>query len=324
MTTKPKGLAKTWREVKRPFGRLYHYTRRKLSGMSRKQYAVSLEWKQYTSEEFYICDDGRVNLPQLDLDIVMGCNLRCCHCNRLSPYRKGFVPTEKIIQWSETWSRKIRPAKIHILGGEPFLHPDLATVLIESRRIWNDSILEIVSNGLLISQVSQNVFDVLKETKIEVVISDHSGSDLSREKIVASCASLKENGISYELRKSNDNWLVQHQMNKKNVPIPFQSHPFSAWSSCYTKRCPSLMDNLLYKCVVLASMIEGVKEGSLSSALWKNALTYKPLTPDVDANAILKHFCSKEVRECSICPDKAIVTEATQIPHLLQFQRKAS
>ena len=271
------------------------------------------KWHKSFLPELYIRDDGRVNLPHLEADIVHGCNLRCCHCSHFSPYRKGIVPTEEIVRWLETWSKKIKPNKFFLLGGEPFLHPDLETIIIESSRIWNNSTLEIISNGLLIPQVSQNIFNTLKKAKVKVVISDHSGVDVTHEKVTAACTCLKKNEISHELCPSNTVWRIHYKWDENDVLVPFQSSPHSAWSVCMAKCCPTLANNQLYKCSSLASIIESTKEGALQPTVWKDALTYNALTPDADANSILEHFCRDAIKECSVCPDKYILTEAKQM-----------
>ena len=312
--TKPKGIAKIWRELKRPFKQFIRYKQSKLSGMSVKQDAGDNPFLS----ELYVRSDGRVNIDNIEIDIVLGCNLRCYHCTHFSPYRKGYIPTETIIHWFETWSKKIHPNTIKVLGGEPFLHPELSTVLYETRRIWNDVRLIIVSNGLLIPQAPQSSFDALREAKFHVIVSDHSSTDFPYEKIVSKC---EENEISYELRPSNQHWWVQHQWNEHCDPIPFQSPPYDAWLACYSKYCPSLANNLLYKCPALASIIEGVNEGSLSPQHWKDVLTHGALSSDADADTILKYFRTREVRECYVCPSKVIITEPRQISHLSRIDK---
>jgi len=327
MKTKPTGLAKTWREFKRPFKRLYQrFVEKRLCNESKK-HGMPLEryrrQKQFLSE-LYVHQDGRVNFPCLEINIVQGCNLNCSRCGHLSPHRKGFVPTEKIVHWFETWSKKIRPNKIRLLGGEPFLHPDLSKVLLETRRIWGDSVIHIVTNGLLIPQASQNVVDALKEAKIIVDISAPSDTDLSSEKVTAGCTRLKENGITHHMIPSNRVRAVRHRWGENmNAPAPFQSSPKGAFACGTACTCPSLMDNQLYKCAILQSVISGVSEGSLLPSLWKDALTYRPLPPDVDANAILEHFRTFAVQGCSICPDKVYVVAPRQLlKPLLQINKK--
>ena len=325
LEAKPKGLAKVWREIKRPFRRLLtQLSRLRWRIQSRRIGLTRQEYERCKSlPELYIRLDGRVNIPYFEIDIALGCNLRCQHCTHFSPYRKGYVPTEQIVHWFETWSKKIRPVRMNLLGGEPFLHPDLPAVLLETRRIWKDSTLGIVSNGLLIPQASQKVFDALKRANFHVVISDHSDSTLSYEKVVAGCVRLEENGISHELRASNEQWWVQHQWDEHGAFVPFQSDPRDAWSICISKGCPSLANNRFYKCAVLASVVEGVGEGALPSEHWKDFLTCSSLSPDANALTILKYFCTQEVQECSQCPDKIIITEARQMPPLPAGQKAA-
>jgi len=293
---------------------MYNYACKKLSGTRYASYKRNKRYEQLFLSKCYIRDDGRVNITHVETDIVIGCNLRCCHCSHLSPYRKGYVPTEKIVHWFETWSKKIRPYTLYLLGGEPFLHPDLANVITETHRIWDSSALELVTNGLLIPKASQNIFDALRKTKMKVSISDHSGINLPNEKIVAACTCLEKNGVSYMVQPSNTNWYIHHKLNKDNVPSPFQSVSQNAWSVCMAKNCPSLANNRLYKCAVLAGIIESVKENAFSALHWKDALTYSPLSPDDDASTILEHFHSGFVKECSVCPKELLLTEAIQIP----------
>ncbi|GHT28984.1 hypothetical protein FACS18942_09820 [Planctomycetales bacterium] len=291
-----------------------HYVCRRMLGMLLAQYASYKRYEQRFLSECYIRDDGRVNLTHIETDIVIGCNLRCCYCSHLSPYRKGYVPIEKIVHWFEIWSKKIRPYTFYLLGGEPFLHPDLANIITESYRIWDSSTLELVTNGLLIPHASKDIFDALRKTKMKVSISDHSSIDIPNEKIVAACDCLKNNGVSYVVQPSNTQWYVHHKLDENNTPSPFQCVPLDAWSVCIAKNCPSLASNRLYKCAVLAGIIESVAENAFSATRWKDALTYKPLSPDTDANTILEHFHSYFVKECSVCPNEFMLTEATQIP----------
>jgi hypothetical protein len=148
---------------------------------------------------------------------------------------------------------------------------------------------------------------------MKVSISDHSCIDISYEKIVAACDCLEKNGISYVVQPSNAKWYVHHKLDENNTPSPFKSVSRDAWSVCIAKNCPSLASNRLYKCAVLAGIIEGVEKKDFSASRWKDALTYNALSPDADANTILEHFHSGFAKECSVCPNEIMLTEAMQI-----------
>jgi len=252
-------------------------------------------------------------MPYIEIDIVVGCNLRCNYCSHLSPYRKGYVSIDEILYWFETWSKKIQPNEIRLLGGEPFLHPDLASIIIQSRKIWKTSKLGITTNGLLIRKSNQDVLNALKKSEFTVHISDHSDSETLYKEVIAGATCLKNNEIMHYVWADNKSWYAQHLLDKDNVPIPYKSPPRKAWSVCLSKHHPSLANNQLYKCAVLQSMSEGVREGALKKSAWEDALSYKPLSREDSATTIVEHLLTCEVNACSICADKLYVVSSEQM-----------
>ena len=272
--------------------------------------------ESHSKSGYHVLGDGRVSMPKLDIDIVYGCNLRCNHCNRFSPYRKGFAPTREVIQWIEAWSQKVRPNELNILGGEPLLHPDLPEILRTVQRLWGDIPLrQIWTNGLLIPQLSQDVLDALRETNTRVTISDHSDEELSYDNVVAGCPRLEANRIPHGIRPSNQEFSVFMNWDNNHQLIPFDNDPHVAWAHCWQKYCPAIVDNHLYKCVRLASVARSIQEGVLSADVWKDALTYTPLSPQADAKTVIEHLCGGAVSACRICVNETVRIKASQIPN---------
>jgi len=262
----------------------------------------------------YIRQDGRVNIPYCEIDIVHGCNLRCAQCSHFSPYRSGLVAKEDIIDWLESWGKKIHSDIINLLGGEPFLHPDLAEIVRESSRIFPNSNLEITTNGLLLPRVDFAVFEVLRKANVKVIVSDHSGNDIPYRQVLDSMNILRKQNVQHMLRNSNRLWHASCRWTEDNVPVPFQSNLRRAWTACDAKDCKSLVDNKLYKCSILANIAKSVEEGVLSSSLWQAALTYKPLTLDSTVDEIAVHLNTNEIPECSNCPEQLLFVENKQLP----------
>ena len=96
--------------------------------------------------------------------------------------------------------------------------------------------------------------------------------------------------------------MVQYDQTVDGVPRMFSSDPKAAWSICRAKTCLALADNKLYKCAVLASMIEGVAENALQKENWSSALTYSPLTLESAPQEIVEHLNRRHIPECTICP----------------------
>ena len=307
-----KKIAKLWREVKKPLARLYYYVPARQAGISPKAYTNFENHRKIVSAH----KNEKVQLPYLEIDIVIGCNLKCEQCSHLSPFRRGIVPADDVLQWFRLWSEKILPKKLDILGGEPLLHPELPRILRESKEIWPQTEIELVTNGFMFSKVSQDVFHALEETQISVIISDHSNSESEKEKFAEAISKLRGYSIRHKIRKSNRKWIVQYDKTPDGVPRMFSSNPRKAWDMCLSKTCISLANNKLYKCAVLASIIEGVSENSLKKENWTNALSYQPLTLDASREEIVEHLMQREIRACTICPDKKIWLEPSQIVNL--------
>jgi organic radical activating enzyme len=306
---KPQGLTKIWREVKKPFARLYYIASARKAGISAKTFA-HFEMHRNT---IAIGNDGKVTLPYLEIDIAIGCNLKCVHCSHLSPFRKGIVPADDVIHWFQLWSEKIAPKKLNLLGGEPLLHPELPRILRETKRIWSQTEIGLVSNGFMFSKVSADVFEALEETQISVTISDHSANESERRAFIEAVSRLRNHSFAYKIRKSNRKWRVQYNQTTEGIPTMFSSDPKTAWDICTGKTCIALAHNKLYKCAVLASIIEGVSETTFSPAHWSSALTYKPLTLEADSQEIAEHLSRRQVPACSICPAQKILVKPQQI-----------
>ena len=92
------------------------------------------------------------NLIQLDINYA--CNLKCFSCNRSC----GFAPSEDHLTleqirrfMQESRDRNIQWERIHILGGEPTLHPDFLEILDEllafKQAYCQNAVIEVFTNG---------------------------------------------------------------------------------------------------------------------------------------------------------------------------------
>lgn len=302
-------MTKLWRETRKTFARLYYFLPACKAGISSKTFA-NFELHRNT---IHIDNTGKVVLPYVEIDIVIGCNLKCEQCAHLSPFRKGIVPANDVIHWFRLWSEKITPKKLNLLGGEPLLHTDLARILRETKKIWPQTEIELVTNGLMFSKVSSDVFDALEETRIHVIISNHSSCESDQQMFDEAISRVRNHSFDYKIRKSHQKWMVQYDKTPDGTPTMFSSPPKAAWEVCLSKTCISLVNNKLYKCAVLASIHEGVSENALPAENWSHAFTYKPLTLDASGEEIVEHLSRRQVPACAICPNKKILVEPQQI-----------
>jgi hypothetical protein len=193
------------------------------------------------------------------------------------------------------------------------LHPELPRILRETRAIWSQTEIELVTNGLLFSKVSADVFEALEETQINVIVSNHASDEAEQRQFEAAISKLQSRCFNYKIRKSHQKWMIQHDKTPEGIPRMFSSDPVAAWDTCISKTCVSLANNKLYKCAVLASIIEGVSEHSFSQEHWSSAFSYKPLTLEASGQEIVDHLSRRQVPACTICPGEKIWISPKQI-----------
>jgi len=274
----------------------------------------------YVLRPIRVGTDGRVGVLQLSSDVIYGCNLRCEFCTAFSPYRKGYVSAEELLTSYKQWRKKLKPQYFKLTGGEPLLHPELATILRESAKIWDDSKLWLNTNGLLLKSVPVDVLHAIKETGYELVITEHTFEPEHREKLDAGYARLKQEGIHFVVRPSRISWLALYQYGDHEqsgiceVFIPYKSNPKRAWSNCVSRHCMAISGERLYKCNYLLQVHDGIQEGILDTGLWKEALTYQPLTLQSSSEEIITHLRTRTVPACTVCYEKRLTIISRQIP----------
>lgn len=135
-------------------------------------------------------------LPQLDFVITTKCSLRCKECANLMPY---FQPPET---YDTVYLKKMLEKllvyvdgidELRILGGEPFLHPDLAEILAYAEKQSKINRIAIFTNGTILPQKPE-LIQILKQPKITIVISDYGQMSRNKDALIKMC---EENNIAY-------------------------------------------------------------------------------------------------------------------------------
>ena len=115
------------------------------------------------------------------------CNLNCCGCDHFSPlaeqeltaldeYRKDMERMGVIFNHECD--------EIGLLGGEPLLHPDVIEFLKIARDNFSHGIIKIITNGILLPQMSDDFWQVCHDNDIRIEAT-HYPIKLDVEKIDA-------------------------------------------------------------------------------------------------------------------------------------------
>lgn len=113
----------------------------------------------------------KTSLDLIEIDITFKCNLMCYNCDRSCRQapEENHMSIEQISRFlAESTNKSHKWKRIRILGGEPYLHPeiDLILELLSDYKLENkDTIVEVVTNGY-----GQEVNKAILKTPINVEI----------------------------------------------------------------------------------------------------------------------------------------------------------
>ena len=156
-----------------------------------------------------LVNNNELILGCLDLCITTRCNQKCKGCSSLMPLYKSpsDVDLEIIINSLEKLFSIInRIIRVHVLGGEPFLHSKLAQIIeyLNKKKEIDEVIL--LTNGTDLPDDSQ-LYAALRGPKNRIRISCY---DSTIERIGRTTEKFEQNNISYYIKrygKSAESWF---------------------------------------------------------------------------------------------------------------------
>ena len=127
---------------------------------------------------------------------------------------------------------------IHLLGGEPLMNRELPSFIIETRRIFSNSTIQVVTNGLLIPKTNEHVFDAMRNTDAMFMITCYPPTDAAREDITSI---LKNENIKYIFSP-----VIKKFLRHKHRQQYFD--PNESFRKCFNKHWHFLHDGKLSVC----------------------------------------------------------------------------
>lgn len=159
--------------------------------------------KEYTGSHIDVnnlIDSNELIIGCLDLCITTKCNQKCKGCSSLIPLYKSpsNVELELILSSLEKLFSIInRIIRVHVLGGEPFLHPQLTQIieyLNEKKEV--DEVI-VLTNGT-VAPKEPRLYAALKNPKNRVRISSY---DLMAEKVKKTVDTFEKYRINYYVKR---------------------------------------------------------------------------------------------------------------------------
>ncbi len=174
------------------------------------------------------------------------CTLQCKNCNEMIPYYKerDFVNKDEVLKdCKHLIASCVFLPCLELVGGEPFLYPELEELLEELLKIKNLGYIKIFTNGTVVPKDS--LCEILKNKRIVINLSNYTeavqGELLSR--IYKTREKLEQAGISY-ISSYAKTWLDFNFDDKGRNEKELQ-HNFS---NCNSANCHRLYRGVLYRC----------------------------------------------------------------------------
>lgn len=112
----------------------------------------------------------------IETHIVEHCNLKCRGCSHFSglakPEFKSFEDYKKeMTALAKVTNSQLRT--IRIMGGEPLLNPNFTDYYLLARNLFPNSEIVLVSNGILLKNITDESIDLLNSANIHLCISNY-------------------------------------------------------------------------------------------------------------------------------------------------------
>ncbi len=179
-------------------------------------------------------------IDKVDVVITTKCNLLCDGCSHLMPYyiKPNHLDKDRVI----ASMRKLAEAAdwfdhFNILGGEPFLNPDLKNIM-EAIPDKKSRLVQVLTNATIIPK-DPELFDVMRRKGVHVVITPYPSNEKTREPLIA------------VLEREHVAWnYYERQWTDYGEPRDYRKSPSELrhqFAHC-NEICRNLLDGKLYYC----------------------------------------------------------------------------
>jgi hypothetical protein len=230
---------------------------------------------------------------QFEVHLTDHCNLNCAGCSHFSPIaHEHYLNCETFEQdcnrLYELTHGKIE--RMHLVGGEPLMHPELNKVLVIAGKYFNGGLIELITNGILLLKQPREFWEICRENKITIIITKYP-IRLDNEKIKELTTS---HGIDLEYWGGEEKTFHL-------IPLDIKGEQNSdeSFIKCGSKNlCIQLKEGKLYTCHTVA-YIEKFNE-FFGMNLTPSENDYIDIYKARNTKELLK-FLSKAISFCRYC-----------------------
>ncbi len=190
-------------------------------------------------------------LKLVEVNIVPHCNLNCRSCSHFAPLaEEEYLPVE---QAEQDFSRLAelsggRITCIHIMGGEPLLHPECCDFLALARKHFPLSVLRLVTNGILLPSQPESFWACLSDNWIDLSPTNYP-IEIDWNYVRERCI---EHHISFSFFNHDD---VRRTMTRFSLDMLGEQEARASFCDCeYANNTVVLHDGRMYPCEIIPTV----------------------------------------------------------------------
>ena len=181
------------------------------------------------------------SLPYVEYHVTDYCNLKCKRCSHFSNLvdEKIFPDIQEFNATLQALQQKFRNIKMfRLMGGEPFLNPDIYAFIQSIRKTFPYADIRIASNGLCLPQIDDLTVKTIRENNVVIDISQYPPTRNMIEKIVQFAWKKK---LNIYIGKQITHFF-------KSIGSGEKQEPEKVYSRCLGRKCHFLRKKYLYPC----------------------------------------------------------------------------
>lgn len=238
-------------------------------------------------------------LIHLDVHVTDHCNLNCKGCTHFAPLveQEVFKDPDQVGKDLRELAKKFVIKKIHLLGGEPLLHPRVNEFVKNAREAFPRTSISVITNLLLVEQMPESFWNTLRQYNVKLEYSLYPPLIPRLKKIEDF---LKNKDVKFDMLQSATSF--QKRTNSKG-----DSSIEKAFKTCGRKVCVTLWNSRLYNCPMCYSVYYNKKFGNVFPE-FEGYDIYKETGEEIFAKL------GKPIEMCKYCAEEYVDFEWAQSP----------
>ena len=248
-----------------------------------------------------------IAIPSLSIEIAKSCNLACDGCNHFSNLSglKGVLTADDVAENINPWAVHLAPAIFRIVGGEPFICPDILASLAVVRKAFPDSRIDIFTNGLLLKNDKFDDYfgESLAALGVRVRVSVHSLEPAFLDRLKPVRDKLKhwraKYTLDFEFADAVTTWTWPYKHIDGKIHPYADNNQTKSWDKCVGKWCKQIYKGKIYKCQLTAYLQDVIDKLDDSFLPYLN---YTPISHTATPEEMAEFFSRKDEWVCAACP----------------------